>query len=77
MSYTRENLHLFDYSVIQKCQDLLVENGRNQMSFHGIMFSHHGWFNHIELGSERQSNLSYLARLVMMIDCLLRLESFL
>lgn len=77
MSYNRENLHLFDYTAIQKCQDLLVKNGRNQMSFRDIMFSHHGWCNHIELGSERQSNLSYLARLVMMIDCLLRLESFL
>lgn len=37
MSYTRENLHLFDYSAIQKCQDLLVKNGRNQMSFCDIM----------------------------------------
>lgn len=56
MSYNRENLHLFDYTAIQKCQDLLVKNGRNQMSFRDIMFSHHGWCNHIELGSERQSN---------------------
>lgn len=46
------------------------------MSLCGIIFCHLGWFNHIELGSKRQSNLSYLARLIIMTDRLLRLESF-